>query len=141
MQWPKQFVDGQHYEDAQHEWGKVLVNLSGEDIDRGLNAWDSEYPPNVYEFRNACKPPESQKALHKPYCALPKPKGDPAIANKAVKNLAGILKRKSAVMTDTKRIPDPVESADLAAARASLTREAEAAAKARLLNPRGREAE
>lgn len=135
------FTNEEHYELAKREWAIVLKALQAEDIDRGLATWKKEYPPNVYEFRNACKSSESTKALHKPYRALPKPKGDPEIANQAVHKLSAILKSKSKVMTDTDRIPDPVESADLAAARASLTREAEAAARDRLLNPGGREAE
>lgn len=136
MQWPKQFVDDQHYDEAQREWGIVLANLTGEDFDRGLNAWDSEYPPNVYEFRNACKPPESERALHKHYRALPSPKGDPEIANQAVKKLFGILNKK--IITRPERQHATIEDdAAMRQARATLTPEGEAAAKARLLNPTG----
>ena len=39
-------------------WAKELAGLTGEDIRRGLEAWQGDWPPNAKEFRKAC--------LHRP---------------------------------------------------------------------------
>lgn len=60
----------QEIEAMAAEWGRVLSHLRPEDIKRGLDSWDSEYPPNVMQFRRACQPPDPVPAAHRRYAGL-----------------------------------------------------------------------
>lgn len=60
------------------EWAHGLAGLSGEDIRRGLDAWDGAWPPSLPEFRAACSKPK-QHAAHQLHRALPPPKRDPVV--------------------------------------------------------------
>lgn len=66
------------------EWSQILGNCTPDEIKYGLAAWDSEWPPNPYQFRTRCKAARRVGA-YKPYEALPKPDGS---RDKAKKGLA-----------------------------------------------------
>ena len=72
------------------EWLTELKGFTAEDIRRGLDAWRGHWPPNQYEFADACRPVETAPALpyHKTYSgkALPAPKNK-KLANKAMKEI------------------------------------------------------
>ncbi len=68
----------------------VLRKMTGDEIAHGLDVWDSEYPPNAYQFRDSCRSGRQSKS-HQVYKALPKPKADPAVAAKNIKAMRGVL--------------------------------------------------
>ena len=75
------------------DWQKVLKNLSPEDIQRGLDNWDSEFPPNVMQFRTACKKPIKNPAhVMSRDRMLPKPPRNHELGSKALRNIRGLLK-------------------------------------------------
>ena len=78
---------------AINEWAELLGGLTGEQIKRGLDSWNSRMPPNVYEFRECCKM-ESSPA-HRQYIALPKPKADEKIAASAFEQMKMKLRVKA----------------------------------------------
>lgn len=39
---------------AVKEWSEGLAGMDGEQIKRGLEEWDSDWPPSLDEFKNAC---------------------------------------------------------------------------------------
>jgi len=41
-------------EEVMSEWSQVLSGLTGEQVKRGLDSWDSEWPPTANEFKNVC---------------------------------------------------------------------------------------
>lgn len=41
-------------ETAVQEWSNELAGLTGDDIQRGLEAWRERWPPSLPEFRAAC---------------------------------------------------------------------------------------
>ncbi len=47
----------------QSEWLDELKNMTADDIKRGLDTWHEPWPPNVFEFSNACKD-QSVKAFN-----------------------------------------------------------------------------
>lgn len=74
---------------AMDEWAAQLGNLTAEQIRNGLDMWDSKWPPNVYEFRNACTGKHGEDlhntAAYKPFRpGLPKPKAKPETASAAL---------------------------------------------------------
>jgi len=90
QQWTSRYPTEAEYRLALREWGEVLAKMSGEQIKRGLDHWEGSHPPNAYEFRQACQEPKNV-AAHKPFKALPVPKGDPEIAEAGVKALRKAL--------------------------------------------------
>lgn len=91
-QWTSRYPNKKEYELAKREWGYVLFEMKGEQIRRGIEHWDDNHPPNAYEFRNACKEPKNY-AAHKPFRALPPPKGDPEKATAGIEALKEIIRR------------------------------------------------
>jgi hypothetical protein len=39
---------------ALMEWAGGLSGLTGEEIKRGFDTWEEDWPPSLSEFRNAC---------------------------------------------------------------------------------------
>ena len=44
---------------AQEQWLRVLSKFEPVDIRRGFDAWDKDWPPNVFEFEKVCRKPAS----------------------------------------------------------------------------------
>jgi len=42
---------------TQQQWLRVLSKITLGDIKRGLENWNEDWPPNVFEFEKACRPP------------------------------------------------------------------------------------
>jgi len=82
--WTKSIGDDKaDIEAVMKEWRDVLGNISGDEVKHGLDTWDSEFPPNVYQFRTACKAMRRQGA-HKVYKTLPKPEPDKESARESL---------------------------------------------------------
>ncbi|MCP4342918.1 MAG: hypothetical protein GY799_29555 [Desulfobulbaceae bacterium] len=79
-------------EAAIREWSEILGDVTGEEIKHGLDTWDSEYPPNVYQFRTTCMAMR-RRGSHKLFAALPKPQFFPAIARQALKAMRSGVKK------------------------------------------------
>jgi hypothetical protein len=93
IRYPRQwsaYLDGIEIDAVLAEWGRVLGDLSGVEIVRGFEQWTGNYPPNVFEFLEACRYPETV-----PYHLTHKPDhfeyGDPAIAEFHMKQIREIL--------------------------------------------------
>ena len=71
------------------EWTDGLRDYSDEQIKRGLDNLDGDFPPSLPAFKKACLT-ERYKA-HEIYQALPKPKPDPEKAEKAFSAIRGML--------------------------------------------------
>ena len=69
--WTAQLDDEALLRMTKHEWYEGLKHLKNADIKRGLDAWDGDFPPNLMEFKKACR----RAPYHKPYSrkALPPP--------------------------------------------------------------------
>lgn len=39
------------------QWQRILSKFEPKDIARGLDVWTDDWPPNVFEFEKACRPP------------------------------------------------------------------------------------
>ncbi|MCG7985661.1 MAG: hypothetical protein JAY90_23355 [Candidatus Thiodiazotropha lotti] len=51
---------------ALTEWHEKLSGMTAEDIRRGLDRWDGDWPPSLPEFVKACKPSTVQStACHR----------------------------------------------------------------------------
>ena len=75
-------------------WTRELRNMTDEDIMRGLDAWESKFPPNVKEFKAACSiQGEIQMQCHKRHqsLSLPKPRPSPDLAVGNIKAMRQIL--------------------------------------------------
>ena len=68
------------------EWQQVLGNTTGEQIRHGLESWDSQFPPNVYQFRTSCRS-ATQKGAHKPYKAISGPIPSKELAREEIASL------------------------------------------------------
>lgn len=93
---------------AMAEWSQGLAGMTGEQIKRGLDTWDSQWPPSLPEFRAACRGESAdwahRGAAYRPFRkALPKPK-----ANKTL--VASQLAKMREVLRNGK--PQPGEPAD-----------------------------
>ena len=85
---------GETAEDAEavmQEWAKMLSSCTGEQIKHGLEVWDSEFPPNVYQFRTACKS-SKRSVAHTVHAALPRPERKKAAAATAVANMMAVIR-------------------------------------------------
>lgn len=76
------------------EWRQGLAGMTGEQIKRGLETWDGEWPPSLPEFRNACTGHRDDwqhrgQAYKRFHLELPKPKADPAIARAELAKMRG----------------------------------------------------
>jgi len=101
------------------EWAIGLYGLSGAEIGGAIAASrvDEEYPPNIARFRKLAKASgenwEHKGQAYQMYKkALPKPKASKEVKNAAMKELKGLLGRKTAKDTQVKRdsnIPTPEE--------------------------------
>jgi len=60
---------------VQEEWLKQLKDMTVDEIGHGLEKWNEDWPPNIIEFKKACKP-AARPALpcHQMYQSLPAPK-------------------------------------------------------------------
>lgn len=54
--WTGQWKDADLLRIARHEWYDKLKSLKIGDIEKGLNLWREDWPPNVVEFRKCCVP-------------------------------------------------------------------------------------
>lgn len=56
----------------------MLSGVTGEEVKHGLDRWDGKWPPDAYEFRDACKGVKDwqlqSSAMVEPVKALPEPK-------------------------------------------------------------------
>lgn len=79
------------------EWQEVLANCTADEITHGLETWDSEFPPNVMQFRTRCKTNDTwqhKSAAYKPFPkALPKPKSKESVVNKAFAKMRQVIKQ------------------------------------------------
>jgi hypothetical protein len=67
---------------AVREWSNELAGLSPAQIERGLSAWDEDWPPSAPEFKHCCLggQPLHRTGAHKLFPkALPKPKAKASI--------------------------------------------------------------
>ena len=39
---------------AVSEWADSLIGFTDEDLDKGVESWSGDWPPNLIEFRKAC---------------------------------------------------------------------------------------
>lgn len=49
---------------AVDEWSRKLAGLSGEEIKRGLDDWNEDWPPSADEFRKCCLGTRNRKNDH-----------------------------------------------------------------------------
>ena len=77
------------------EWASGLGDLTPEELRRGLNEWQKDWPPSLPEFHAACKghDREHRSAAYRFTPALPKPKADPAKAAAELEKIKQCLKR------------------------------------------------
>ena len=71
---------------AIKEWGNGLAGLTADDVKRGLEVWQEDWPPSLPEFKKACKKLR-QIAAHQDFVFLPKPKPDKKLGAKAFKDM------------------------------------------------------
>ncbi len=74
-----------------NEWRQVLRKCTGEEIKHGFEVWDSEHPPNVYQFKHACLSLR-HSGSHKQFKALPKPEPDKELGQKFLNHAHTVLK-------------------------------------------------
>jgi hypothetical protein len=83
-------------EESMKEWGKELANCSGDEIKYGLETWDAEFPPNVYQFRTRCKA-GTRTGSHKLY-----EKPAPVVVNREAAAVATEAMRDMVTARDTR---------------------------------------
>ena len=52
------------------EWGNALGGLTGDEVAHGLDSWREDWPPTMWEFFKACRPP-AKASSHREYKSLP----------------------------------------------------------------------
>lgn len=57
---------------ALDEWSRGLAGYSPDEVKRGLDSWEGDWPPSLPEFKAACRPKRSASA-YRQYIPLPKP--------------------------------------------------------------------
>ena len=79
---------------AVQEWAEGLGGLTGQQLRRGLDMWDEDWPPSLSEFRKACLPsPEYRTAAYRPFPPmLPKPGADPDLVRREMAEAAEFLR-------------------------------------------------
>jgi len=50
---------------ALDEWGRGLAGLTAEDMRRGLDSWNGDWPPSLPEFRKACQKQKEEHWQHR----------------------------------------------------------------------------
>ena len=55
-QWTSQWADNRIYELAINEWASEMRSFTVDDIKRGLDNYNGDFPPNLMQFKKACKP-------------------------------------------------------------------------------------
>ena len=73
-------------------WGDTLKEIDMQTIKNALDSLPKNYPnwpPTVGQFLELCKPPDQLPE----FAALPRPEGDPDLADKAFAEIWQILKR------------------------------------------------
>jgi len=92
------FANTEEYNETMQEWGYALVDLSPEQLKRGieLSIKTMAWPPDIAEFIALAKGGgidwRQQGAAYKPYVkALPKPAADRSIGRAALHGLRAVL--------------------------------------------------
>jgi hypothetical protein len=70
--WSSAYPAGTVLEVALAEWAEGLAGCTGDDIKRGLDQWQDDWPPTLPEFRKACRPRRLALA-HAPFPRLAAP--------------------------------------------------------------------
>lgn len=70
--WSSAFPDERTQKLGMIEWGDALGGLTGEEVKHGFATWKEEWPPSMWEFFTACRPPV-KPASHREYTPLPAP--------------------------------------------------------------------
>lgn len=78
---------------ALTEWQEKLSGMTAEDIRRGLDRWDGDWPPSLPEFVKACKPSTVQSsACHRRTKATPRPPVNKALAKQYIDEMHSMLR-------------------------------------------------
>ena len=81
---------------AIQEWSNGLSGMTGNDIARGLEGWQEEWPPSLPEYRQACMGGNWQQrggAYKKFQKALPKPKAKRETVDNQIKKIREALRK------------------------------------------------
>ena len=70
--WVSAYPAGKVQEVALAEWSEGLAGFTGNEIKRGLDTWNNDWPPTLPEFKAACRPGRLA-AAHAPFPKLPAP--------------------------------------------------------------------
>jgi len=89
-QWASQWDNENILKIAHNEWYEMLKHYSMEDIKRGLDIYDGDYPPNLIQFSKACKKPVT------------------ALAHQEYKHIAPITTTKEQAKKNIKRLKDAI---------------------------------
>lgn len=74
----------------REEWLDALNTMTAEDIKRGLDTWQEDWPPNIVEFKKACTK-KTTRAAHREYKSLQHPVCSKETAQKNIAKLKEIL--------------------------------------------------
>ena len=89
--WQSQFPDDL-WPLVQSEWLDELKGMTPENIKHGLDTWREFWPPNIYEFSEACKKTVSN-AAHKEYIAIAPINTSPEDAKKNITELKSAISK------------------------------------------------
>ena len=96
--WQSQFPDDL-WPLVQSEWLDELKGMTSNDIKRGLDTWREFWPPNIYEFVEACKKPVS-KAAHKEYVSIAPINTSPEEAKSNIKDLRSAINKTGIIVNN-----------------------------------------
>lgn len=82
---------------AVREWSEGLTGFTGEEIRRGLEWWDDEWPPSLPEFKEACRGSQHNEnaAMYREFKpALPEPDWRKQERKESAKNGVAAMREK-----------------------------------------------